>query len=527
MLNDEFDLTKGHNDTVQTSGDLLLSIMQGKQRNLKNKKGNNVDVVDPSLRSTLDPLTRILAKKQTRAAREMLAKPSAEVKKQMGGAAEKLSAAYLALGPQLQDALGARLFGEQGLMAKTGAGENDQKAVQRAALGDILKRISAAGTKGGGEASASDRSTLMALMGDIGALFTDTGATTGTVREEGAGDKLREALAKLIGGGKSARQLQRNFARVKEIGGSEAVAPNKNAERVNPSVDLERPPERSGIHDSGAEADAASATDKSNRLGSSKWAVAHISTDRVANTAEPFAGHMSGSPSEILQVWDMLLGVPPDEQFTFMEDLRKEDERGNRKLVGSIALNKDLQKIDEDSKERKQNTGEYFAKRVEECENEARQHDETAKQFDGKNDARAKFYRDLARDYRRMAQGNRERVEKYKKGAELSEGEALKEQKKAASDLKELTERRVSFETDPKRKERLARAAAAAAFLIGQGYHSAMEVAEGVLRYDGQNLRAVLQGDSDTHKNQDAGDMLYAGAATDLMMDLMQGQMEG
>ena len=302
-----------------TPANVLLEIMGGQVKT--NKLGKQVTVVDPALRSEHSALTQILAKKQTKAARNMLAKPGPEVRKQMAGAAGKLSDSYDKLAPELQCALGARLFGDQGMMANVGNGQEAPAKLeaQRLALGETLKRLMADSA----EVKPADRSVLMALMGDIGALFTDTGATTGTVRDTRTSDALREQMAKLIGRGQRLSRVLENFARVKHVGGSEAVAPNKNAERVNLPTTEEPLAPRTGIHNTGKALDDEAGIEAEDRLGASKWAKARIDERRVAATAEPFAGHMSGSPSEILQVWDMLVGVSPDEQFTHMEDTRR------------------------------------------------------------------------------------------------------------------------------------------------------------------------------------------------------------
>ena len=188
-----------------------------------------------------------------------------------------------------------------------------------------------------------------------------------------------------------------------------------------------------------------------------------------------------------------------------------------------MELNKDFKKIDERSLERSQTSGKYFETRVSECEDEARAHDETAERIVD-NPRRADFYRQLAADYRVMAAKNRERVAKYTEEAQQNQKDIDADVKAASAAMHELGEKHKAFASSPERKERLARSAAAAAFLVGQGYHSAMEVAEGVLRYDGQSLRKALEADKDTYKNQDAGDLLHAGAATHLIMELLQEQ---
>jgi hypothetical protein len=67
----------------------------------------------------------------------------------------------------------------------------------------------------------------------------------------------------------------------------------------------------------------------------------------------------------------------------------------------------------------------------------------------------------------------------------------------------------------PAEQRRRSARAAADAFLVGGGYHSAVEVPEGTLAYTGRNLRVVVG------KQEDAGNLLGHGAAMDLISELM------
>jgi hypothetical protein len=68
------------------------------------------------------------------------------------------------------------------------------------------------------------------------------------------------------------------------------------------------------------------------------------------------------------------------------------------------------------------------------------------------------------------------------------------------------------------RAQHYARAAGAAAFLIGNGYHSAVEVTEGILSYTGQRMRSpeILE-----NGKKDAADLFGHGAATSLIGELL------
>ncbi|MET0547808.1 MAG: hypothetical protein ABW002_00870, partial [Xanthomonas sp.] len=195
---------------------------------------------------------------------------------------------------------------------------------------------------------------------------------------------------------------------VQKVGGSSVVGPTKKTERTRPPNEK---PERSGIHNLGSEVDERLGVPEDLRLNSSRWDVAHILRSRVMRTREPFVGHMSGSPAEILQVWDMLRGVPRDQQF-----------------VGVLNTHRQL----------------------------------------------------------RESEPNR-------------------------LPMQHLSEEQ--------RQQQLARASGASAFLIGMGYHSAVECLEGVLVYTGQDLRGSLE-----ERTQDNGHVMGQGASTDLLCELFESQ---
>jgi hypothetical protein len=343
--------------------------------------------MDPANRSDEDASTRGMALKQTMAARNLLENPGQTVRDEMGAASSTLHGIFKGLDRKDQKSLGGRLFGSEGMLPG-----KKPKHLQK-----VLARVggNAPGT------TAKDRAITMALMGDIGALYADTGATTGvegrTPKDEA---KLRESLSK----GLLAKGLTPTnpdiVKQVQLVGGSSAVGPRKKIERSRPKGP--KPP-RSGIHNLGGEADDKLGIPPGRRLPPSRWDVAHIDPWRVGDTTEPLAGHMSGSPAEILQVFDMLRGTPGKDQY-----------------VGALNSQK------------------------------ANPH---------------------------------------------------------AMPMADMT--------PAQQRGRSARAAAADAFLVGGGYHSAVEVAEGTLAYTGQNLRGAVG------KQEDAGHLLGHGAATDLISELM------
>jgi hypothetical protein len=350
--------------------------------------------VDPASRSDRSESTRALALRQTTAARSLLYHPGETFRRELGGAADTLHRIASQLDVRDQRALGGRLLGSEGLLPNQPPSR----------LLETLRRVADDPVEG--RASATDRAIVIALMGDIGALYADTGATTGVEnRSERQAAILRQRLRWHLDNEGLDSVTPRVVKDVQHAGGSSVVGPTKKAERTRPPN--EKPP-RSGIHNLGREADIDLNIPDREALPTSRWDVAHIRRDRVDGIEEPLVGHMSGSPAEILQVWDMLRGVEAERQY-----------------VG------------------------------------------------------------ILRD-------QRQHPERTQPTAHLS--------------LEE-------------REQRLARAAGAGAFLVGLGYHSAVEVAEGVLAYTGQDARSALGS-----PRQDAGHLLGNGAATSLISELFEGQ---
>ncbi len=326
--------------------------------------------------------TKALALAQTVAARNVLYKPGDVLTQELAGAASVLHRVVSNLSPQHQGMLGAHLLGEGRLLAgKT--------------TDDLLAALARAGS---GSASATDRAVAIALMGDIGGFYTTPG---------NADQGLMTALNRQI----QAQGLQVPDAaavqRMREHGGSAAVGPDKRAERKVRSFDSPaHMPFRAGVHNSGLEADKALNVPASERIPDNRWAVFDIGTARIKETTEPLVGHMSASPAEILQTWDMLRGVSASDQY-----------------VGALP----------------------------------------------------------ARD-----------------GSGLT----------PMSDL-----------TPAEQEQRYARAAGAGAFLVGLGYHSAVEVLEGTLVYTGQSIRG--EGTLDPSQ-RDSAHVFGHGAATELMSELFK-----
>ncbi|WCN11940.1 hypothetical protein GV054_02350 [Marinomonas mediterranea] len=243
--------------------------------------------IDPATRSRADSKTEALALEQTQAARNLFYNPGPIAEQQLGMAANQLGELMdMMPNDEMRGAISARLIGNEGLMK----GQSIQDV--RSALSRVTQ---------GAEASANDRGATVELMGGIGALFADTGATTGMQsRSQSQSEKLRDFLADHI-----PLLSDSNITEMKELGDSKVTGPLKSQQRKRPSPDAVP---RFGMHDLGAQADKNLGIAPKNALGSVSWQLATIDKNKVASTAEPLSGHMSGSPSEALATFDALLG---------------------------------------------------------------------------------------------------------------------------------------------------------------------------------------------------------------------------
>ena len=338
--------------------------------------------------------TNDLAMKQSLAGRNVLYNPGDALLSELSTAASVLHQVVSNLSPDNQMMIGAHLLGEGRLLdGKTTA--------------DLLAALQRVSTQGHSSsemaASATDRAAVIALMGDIGGFYTTPANATLELMTE-LNSQLRATGLHVPDD--SEIQSMRNR------GGSGAVGPDKRAERkitaFNSRADI---PFRAGVHNMGGEADKLLNIAAHNRIPENRWAVFDISTPRIKETTEPLVGHMSASPAEILQAWDMLCGVTGEDQY-----------------VGAMTRS-------------------------------------------STREAGEKFLHPL-------------------------------------SDL-----------ASAEQAQRYARAAGASAFLVGLGYHSAVEVLEGILVYTGQNIRAE---GTMSQSQRDSAHLFGHGAATDLMTELLR-----
>lgn len=368
-----------------------------------------------------------LAAEQTIAGRELLYYPDIEVRNQLKCAALELRIFTNSLPPPVHAALLSRICGDDGLM-KVGAYSQNYltlvKKYNKSPSPEGLLQITIAaeqavidcanlesqtfddviGAKAGPKYAMS-RVRILALLGDLGALMTSTGATTGTEQVPAHRYALAACFYTHICGLPEYRkamvtqkQIDDSAQAAKKAGGSDTVGPQKKAQRKNDPNIREA---RTGILNMGKSVDKALKIDERFRIVPSEWMVAHILDTRWTGgkewekgLTEPLAGHMSASPSEILHTWDMLSQRPLKECYVGKQ--------------GSMAARND---------------------------------------------------------------------------------DAL-----------------------------CARAAAASAFLIGTGFHSALECVDGTMTYLGQSLRTII---GQIDQQGDAGYVMYAGAATALMSELL------
>ena len=327
-----------------------------------------------------------LAFRQSCAARGLLHSPGTALTQELELAAGRLSGVLERMDGSVRKDLCSHLIADQRLLAGQDA----------AAVVGAVARV-AGSSDAAASCTATDRAVVLALMGDIGGLLT-----TPSNGSHALNVGLRAALQ---AEGLEVPDSER-IQTLRRLGGSAAVGPRKRAERqiVVPGPGAPRPL-RAGVRNTGAGTDAALGVPVAERIPANAWAEFTLDLKRTEAMSEPMVGHMSASPAEILQAWDMLRGVPAQQQSVPPD------------VGGTVAA-----------------------------------------------------------------------------GA-------------PAAPTQMATDRN-------------ARAAGCAAFLLGMGYHSAVEVLEGVLLHGGQSLRRYggLEGE------QDAGHLFGNGAATDIIAGLMDDQ---
>ncbi len=160
------------------------------------------------------------------------------------------------------------------------------------------------------QCTAHHRAVVIALLGDVGAVLSLTGATTGTPRSLEDSKALQSAVilaTNLMHPELQITNIPSYSAHVKEVAGSEAIAPYKKRDRSR----IHSTEPRTGIFNTGKIADSLLGV-KHNTLPTTIWELGLINTSRLQTHLEPYAGHMSCSPSEILVAWELLAGGSSD-----------------------------------------------------------------------------------------------------------------------------------------------------------------------------------------------------------------------
>ena len=271
-------------------------------------------------REVTDPRTHILALKQTIVSRNLIYFPNETLVNLLKEAAGKLFMFVNSLDTHLVRALGARILNREGILF--GQTEKD--------FSDSLKRVAGILSN----PTANDRLVCIALMGDIGAIYADTGATTGVYgrtpeQAQMLRDQFKEFSKKINNGVDYFTENVIN--KITLARGSSAVGPNKSKERSRINDE-----HRTGVFNYGNRADEILGIEFSNRIVKTTWAVAIIEDIRL-NGEEPWAGHMSGSPSEILHVWDSLTSENPLESYFDVNSVDSINHLNNEKRAGKAA----------------------------------------------------------------------------------------------------------------------------------------------------------------------------------------------
>jgi hypothetical protein len=336
--------------------------------------------------------TKDLAMQQTVDGRRVLYSPGSILIKELSTAASVLHQIVSNLSTDSQITIGARILGEEGLLD----GET---------IPDLVAALQRVSTKNNSSsavaASATDRAAVIALMGDIGVFYSRPA--------DAKVELMTELNSQLTAAGLHVPE-ESEMEIMRRTGGSRTVGPDKKAERSVVAFDSRADiPLRAGIHNMGLAADEVLGIAQQNRIPVNRWPVFDISRHRINETTEPLTGHMSGSPAEILQTWDMLCGLTGEDQY-----------------VGA-----------------------------------------------------------------------------------LTRSSARQEREKFLHPMSDFT--------SVEQAQRYARAAGASAFLVGLGYHSTVEVLEGILVYTGQNIRTE---GTLSQSQRDAAHLFGHGAATDLITEL-------
>ena len=239
---------------------------------------------------------------QTYNARQVFYYPSNVLLAELSVAALKLLLYQKALkqkGEKFASGLEARVLSEEGLLKNCNM-DTLLKALNAVAHSE--PSISLPGNKGNKIATA--RAAVVAIMGDLGGMLADPDCTRGTTpkgREKAIAKVMIEVFSTTFG-----CEAIENAKDLAEWQGSAVVGPKKGKERGRREL-----LQREGVYRTAPAVDEILLIAKEDVIAPCSWQLADISLNRlvprgVGAIQEPMIGHMSGSPAEILHIWDSI-----------------------------------------------------------------------------------------------------------------------------------------------------------------------------------------------------------------------------
>jgi len=240
--------------------------------------------------------TKKLAESQTIHARNLIYNPNEIVKGELKKVAQRIKT-FLST-PPMNDDLG-QVIASRILSGGILAGKPYE---------EFTKTIDRLANDSG--VTANDREVLIALLGDFGALAMDERVT-------GKQSEIKVALSNFCKYGSNNDPIGNDVLKeIRIIRGSLALGPTKVGGR---SVIEKNPGPRSGILNTGEIANRKLRVPPGNEISPTKWPLMGIDEKRLKSTLEPWVGHMSGSPTEILFAWDLFIRENPLISYASLE----------------------------------------------------------------------------------------------------------------------------------------------------------------------------------------------------------------
>ncbi|TFV28597.1 MULTISPECIES: hypothetical protein [Bradyrhizobium] len=240
--------------------------------------------------------THKLSLKQASAARQLLYHPGDVLRREIAKAAGPLVRILMKLTDAELSTLSTRLVSPGCLLADKSPN----------VLLEILERLIDDARHEAGRASATDRTAFISFLGDLGTFYADSKKSDGpfSLSTEQKQTFLGR-LSDLIAEEKLTAISDEVLKRVAKVSaGTGVVGPKKKAERKK----IDTSSIRRGLYNLGDEIDERLGVPEHTRIPPITWKPMLIKATRLLNLEEPLVGHMSGSPAEILMVWDMLCG---------------------------------------------------------------------------------------------------------------------------------------------------------------------------------------------------------------------------